>query len=76
MTIAKAGEKVTCENGHHICTVGRDVEAGGVQKPEDFVDWKHPEPELAATFPIKCTVCGAPWITPEAICIGGEWRQL
>lgn len=76
MTIAKAGERVTCANGHHICTVARDIKPGEVQRRDDFKDWQQPEPLMGTMLPIKCDICGEPYIRPDAICVEGSWRSI
>lgn len=66
MTIyARKGEHVTCENGHHICTVAHDLIVGATPKTGgvDFIDWTQPEP-VAGTMAkdCACAVCGALWL--------------
>ena len=42
---AKRGERVTCESGHHICTLADDVLAGA-SGPAKCEDWQQPEPAI------------------------------
>lgn len=72
---AKRGERVTCENGHYICTIAEDV-YGAELKAED---WQQPEPEPDSR-PV-CNVCGAKWwhyekgdLWGQFLHIDGEWR--
>jgi hypothetical protein len=55
-----AGERVTCENGHRICVVGKDILMGQLPSEDDFLDWEMPEPNVGAPLP-GCARCGAPW---------------
>jgi hypothetical protein len=57
------GSHVSCENGHRICTVGRDIYAWDVVQIDAFTDWTQPEPKPGD--PIneeKCVICGAKYI--------------
>lgn len=72
---ARAGERVTCENGHHIFTFCRTVRMGeDVDPPKNMEDWQIPVPPIGAVDP-PCH-CGAQW----AACDGrfhferGGWR--
>jgi hypothetical protein len=53
---AKKGEKVTCENGHHICTVSCDIITGVYQKAGDLMEWTQPKPKINGKIP-KCKQC-------------------
>lgn len=79
---AKAGEVVTCENGHPICTVARDIHTKDTMTAGQFKDWKidiDTRPGAAIPF---CPTCGAPFIAhpkgtfPERgkVFIDGKWR--
>ena len=60
---AKAGETVTCENGHPICDAAHDLVYGELQDPpNDWTNWRQPEPPIG-TLPAEalCVVCGAQW---------------
>lgn len=60
---ACAGERVTCENGHYICTVARDIVMGAFAQRGEFMDWCFGgEPEIGKPPP-PCQ-CGAPWWQP------------
>ena len=75
--IARAGEKVTCENGHEICTFAEDFNRDSVFGVRLFTDWKIERPEPSS--PIEnCPTCGAQYVRftdrgPQ-INIAGEWR--
>lgn len=56
--------------------LGEISKRGEVQKSEDFVDWKQPEPELGSLMPMTCNVCGGRWMRLDDICIEGEWRKF
>jgi hypothetical protein len=46
---ALAGERVTCENGHHICTFAQTVYIGDMQYPDtQFTDWQQSYPRLTS----------------------------
>ena len=53
---AKAGEKVTCVNGHHVATFLRDVAYGEEARAEviQLVDGSHPK---KGDFLPVCPVC-------------------
>lgn len=67
------GERITCENGHHICTVAHTINKGQAQRDDDFEDWQQPEPAMD-TFP-KCDKCGGKFFAGSGIFhfVGG-WR--
>lgn len=57
---ARAGERITCEMGHHICKVARDIEAGEFYRSSMFTDWCFgAEPAIGKPTP-PCQ-CGAWW---------------
>lgn len=60
----KAGMKLTCENGHHIATVGVDMGSGDKIRIDHFTDWQIPTPG-SGTDVQPCPVCGANYITPR-----------
>lgn len=78
MTIfAKAGEWVTCESGHRICQIARDLELGELQLANDFTNWQQDEPAPGAMI-AQCAVCGGDWyrgVTGLEMHIGGKWRE-
>ena len=62
MVYARKGEHVTCENGHHICTVANDLPAGTIQDPSALAHWRQAAPvpgTMAHDAP--CVICGALW---------------
>ncbi len=71
---AKAGERVTCENGHTICLVGRDLQWGGYYQEGDFIDWLQPEPAVG-TMPEPCKRCGAAWWRGQCYHFADGWRR-
>ena len=58
------GELITCENGHPICRVARNVHAGDSMHTinQDLDDWRQAIPQLGTPLPISCEVCGEMWI--------------
>jgi hypothetical protein len=83
LVIAAAGETVTCENGHRICTVVDDIKPdNGVVSAYQFKDWVSlpaPRPGHAVR---PCPACGAPFIKGNgdgghALHIKGRgWRNM
>lgn len=63
MIYAHKGEHVTCENGHRICTMARDVEVGQLfDANRDLTDWVQPEPSMGTLAKdVRCVSCGAFW---------------
>jgi hypothetical protein len=59
---AKKGERITCESGHPICTVAKDIPFGAMHDDGFFCDWLQPEPKhgMLASM-LGCLICGAPW---------------
>ncbi|MEQ8226713.1 MAG: hypothetical protein RIA64_01405 [Rhodospirillales bacterium] len=57
---ARKGERITCTEGHHICTMAKDAVLGDMPEPEDYTDWQIPEPKFGA-YP-TCH-CGAPFFS-------------
>lgn len=56
---AHKGEQITCENGHVICEIARNIKVGKTQEKGDLINWTQLEPE-AGTYPIPtCSKCGA-----------------
>lgn len=55
---AKAGEVITCESGHEICTIGRNIYKGATQIMEDLINWRQQEPKIGCNIPV-CAICGA-----------------
>jgi hypothetical protein len=72
---ALAGERVTCENGHHICTFAQTVYIGDMQYPDtQFTDWQQSVP-IHASHPV-CAKCNAKFYTHGGILhIGTQWRD-
>jgi hypothetical protein len=77
---AKAGEIVTCLNGHEICTVAKDIFVFDLISVSQFKNWRH-QPQPVPHDTIKsCTTCGAPYVSSEMpyggtrLHIDGEWR--
>lgn len=55
---ARAEEVVTCENGHQICVISKDIFFGESHDPADFTDWTQEEPEIGGAIP-SCKICNA-----------------
>ena len=73
---ARAGEIVTCENGHPICEFVENVFYGQIQDvTRQFGNWWQEQPKIGE-FPIRgCTVCGAMFTTGMVYHIGDSWRE-
>ena len=74
---AKAGEFVTCENGHPICEFLVDVVSGATQDlPRQLGNWHQEEPKVGQAPIPRCAVCGARFAIPVGIFhIGATWRD-
>jgi hypothetical protein len=60
---AKAGEQVTCENGHVICEAARDLHTFATWSPADWTNWTQPEPMPGTSLEAcLCAICGARWV--------------
>lgn len=68
---AQIGETVTCEAGHVICTVARDIPLGELFSWSFFTDWhpKQRKPLLGDSVP-ACR-CGRPFLSAPGV---GPWR--
>ncbi len=55
---AKAGDQVTCENGHIICTVSRNIFVADDYVPTHLINWTQPEPKTGSLTDVKCAQCG------------------
>jgi hypothetical protein len=59
---AHAGEVVTCENGHEICTFKETVMVGQIQELDRQIgDFRQERPKVGDMLPLYCTICGARW---------------
>ena len=74
---AKAGEVVTCENGHPICEFVVDVISGATQNlPKQLGNWRQKVPTVGQMPIPRCAVCGARFAIAGGIFhIGSEWRD-
>lgn len=45
MAVILKGIKITCENGHEICTAAEDIKSGRPARVGQFTDWKIDPPE-------------------------------
>ena len=71
---ARAGEAVTCENGHTICTFSRDAGCGEAFRQENFLcGWTQPEPR-AGVVNVGCRLCGAPFYRGLALHFADGYR--
>lgn len=71
---AVKGERVTCVNGHHVCTFAQDVHLGQLQNPpKDFTDWQQTEPQVG-TDPL-CQECGKRFHVMGFYHVEGSWRD-
>lgn len=72
---AQQGEKITCPNGHEICTIAEDIKRGDMQdRDRYFKDWQQPIPKVGVDLCIECAECGTPWFNKGIFCIEGRWR--
>ena len=71
---AKRGEVVTCERGHVICAMLRDVSRGELFDDSAFGDWQMKKPDVGQ-FPIpRCERCGARWCMGMQYHFHNGWR--
>lgn len=75
--IAEAGTPVTCENGHRIAVVAKDIRDTNHASPNDFKDWSIPEPQSGDLIP-PCPTCGAEYIRLKQWAAPKQpwWRRL
>lgn len=60
---ARAGETVTCINGHDICDIARDIANDERHSPSQFANWRQPEPSTSTHITaIRCAECRGVWI--------------
>lgn len=80
---AVKGDTVTCEKeGHHICTVVRDLWAGNALDKDDFTNWHaDAEPKDGCIVNAMCPACwpSSSWVKSTAfnqvvLFVNGEWR--
>jgi hypothetical protein len=82
MIIAYKGERVTCENGHGICTVAKDIDSKDLVSASQFEDWLFEVDTRSGSRIPVCPVCSAPFLAhrpgtfPDAakLCINRKWR--
>jgi len=72
---ASAGEVVTCESGHSICTFAETVNIGQYQLPHHLGEWRQEEPKIG-TFPMPvCAKCGSKFVLDNGhFHFHGGWR--
>jgi hypothetical protein len=75
---ASRGEKVTCENGHYICTLAEDMPDWMTGTPK-CEDWQQPEPAIGDQ-PV-CQVCGGMWFCgsvtfPDGMILQGQFLHF
>jgi hypothetical protein len=73
---AHAGDVVTCENGHEICTFKETVLVGQRQDlPKHLGDFRQESPEIGDPLPALCVICGAPFVhSPGLFHFADGWR--
>lgn len=72
--LIKAGEWVTCENGHRICQcVSTQYRGIGGPDVKDFAKW-HVEPDMMKPMP-PC-YCGAKWTGVRHLPYGGKQARI
>ncbi len=70
---AKAGDVVTCENGHAICSFVRDVDVGEAFDAAAVDGWTQPEPKIGDIVS-PCAKCGARWFKGVYFHFEDGWR--
>ncbi len=82
---AKAGELVTCENGHEICEVATDLHTQAKITASQFRNWRFPIDTTPGNTVPNCPQCGAKFMGhpepdkfPEGgkLHVGDEWRPV
>lgn len=73
---AMKGERITCENGHHIATLAEDMPFYHIGPPP-LEDWQQREPPQIGELYPRCEICGGPFFdgTIPALCIEGKFRK-
>jgi hypothetical protein len=59
--ILAKGLEITCENGHHVATVNRNINVGDLVMPWVF-DWVIPEPPVGTSYSLSRCHCGARFV--------------
>lgn len=60
---ARAGETVTCLNGHPICDVAHDIADDERHSPAHYTNWRQPEPDRNThVTAIRCAECRGVWV--------------
>ena len=54
---ARRGEVVTCERGHEVGSISRDITRGEVTRGDEVIGQ---EVQFGSLF-LPCKICGAPW---------------
>lgn len=73
---ASKGEVVTCENGHEICELSRDVFVDDPIIVEQFENWRNQEPPKPYEIIKPCQTCGARFIDTAQYPYGGSWLHI
>ena len=74
---ARAGETVTCINGHPVCDIARDIVDYERHSPSHFTNWRQPEPDKSMHITaIRCTECRGVWIRAGKAPAGHSVYQL
>ena len=72
---ASKGEIVSCENGHEICDVSRDVYVGDLIIVNQFENWRNQTAPMPNDVIKPCHTCGARFIDSK-IPYGGTWLHI
>jgi len=72
---ASKGEVVTCENGHEICELSKDVFVDDLIMVEQFENWRNQKPPMPCEVITPCQTCGARYLMSE-IPFGGSWLHI
>ena len=73
---ASEGEVVTCENGHEICELSRNIFVDDRIMVEQFVNWSNQEPPEPHEVIKPCQTCGARFIDTAEHPYGGSWLHI
>lgn len=70
--MARPGDAIVCEGGHHIVTVAKTIERGDSHDSVQFTNWQQTEPDFGAR-PV-CKICGGRWFKGGYLRFGNGWR--
>jgi hypothetical protein len=75
--IALKSDVVTCENGHRICEVARDLLQGEAATDQTFCSWEeNQELQLLPWGDALCAICKAPWLGTDQTPMGNRIQRI